>query len=89
MMVAEMLSEEGITVSYLKGGMKSWSEFLHKTKVYEDEDISVYQFIRVGKGCLSYMIVSGDEALVVDPARFVEQYEEEAERGSCSNYAYC
>ena len=77
-MVAEMLSEEGLTVSYLKGGMKSWSEFLHKTKVYEDEDISVYQFIRVGKGCLSYMIVSGDEALVVDPARFVEQYEKEA-----------
>ncbi len=78
LMVAEMLSEEGFTVSYLKGGMKSWSEFLHKTKVYEDEEISVYQFIRVGKGCLSYMIVSGDEALVVDPARFVEQYEEEA-----------
>ena len=52
-MVAEMLSEEGITVSYLKGGMKAWSEHLHKTKVYGDEDMEViYQFVRIGKGCL-------------------------------------
>ncbi|VEF47644.1 Zn-dependent hydrolase [Bacillus freudenreichii] len=77
-MVAEMLTEAGFSASYLKGGMKSWSEFLHKTKVYEDENISVYQFIRVGKGCLSYMVVSDGNALIVDPARFIEQYEEAA-----------
>ena len=75
MMVAEMLSEAGIDASYLKGGMKAWSEYLYKTKVYEDHEISVYQFIRVGKGCLSYMVVSDGEALIVDPARFIEQYE--------------
>ncbi|MEC1720833.1 MBL fold metallo-hydrolase [Schinkia azotoformans] len=75
MMVAEFLDEAGISSSILEGGMKSWSEFLHKTKVYEDQDITVYQFVRVGKGCLSYMVVSDGEALIVDPARFVEQYE--------------
>ena len=75
MMVAEMLSEAGIDASYLNGGMKAWSEYLYKTKVYEDHEISVYQFIRVGKGCLSYMVVSDGEALIVDPARFIEQYE--------------
>lgn len=80
MMVAEMLSDAGMSASYLKGGMKSWSEFLHKTKVYEDQDISVYQFIRVGKGCLSYMVVSDGEALIVDPSRFIEQYEMAAEQ---------
>lgn len=74
-MVAEMLNEAGYKAAYLKGGMKSWSETLHKAKVYEDEEISVYQFIRVGKGCLSYMVVSEGEALIVDPARFTEQYE--------------
>lgn len=74
-MVAEFLDEAGISSSYLQGGMKSWSEFLYKTKVYEDQDITVYQFVRVGKGCLSYMIVSDGEALIVDPSRFVEQYE--------------
>ncbi|QHE51247.1 MBL fold metallo-hydrolase [Pontibacillus sp. HMF3514] len=77
-MVADMLSEEGLDVAYFKGGMKAWSEHLHKTKVYEDEDISVYQFVRVGKGCLSYMVVSEDEALIVDPARFVDEYIEAA-----------
>lgn len=73
-MVAEMLSEEGLEVSYLKGGMKGWSEYLYPVKVYEDSDIAVHQFIRVGKGCLSYMVTSGEEALVVDPSRFVDQY---------------
>lgn len=77
-MVAEFLDEAGISSSYLEGGMKSWSEFLHKTKVYEDQNVTVYQFIRVGKGCLSYMVVSDGEALIVDPSRFVTQYEEAA-----------
>ncbi|UAC49802.1 MBL fold metallo-hydrolase [Bacillus aquiflavi] len=74
--VAEMLAEDGFKeVSYLEGGMKSWSEYLYKTKVYQDEKIKVYQLIRVGKGCLSYMVISGKEALVVDPARFLDVYE--------------
>ncbi|MFA8439908.1 MBL fold metallo-hydrolase [Pueribacillus sp. YX66] len=77
-MVADMLDEAGYEASYLEGGMKSWSEHLEKVKVHEDDKISVYQFIRVGKGCLSYMVVSEDEALLVDPARFVEEYEREA-----------
>mgnify|MGYP001191693728 FL=1 len=75
MMVAEMLVEAGFKAVYLQGGMRSWSEHLEKVKVYEDNDITVYQFIRVGKGCLSYMVVSEDEALVVDPARFIDAYE--------------
>ncbi|MFG6117448.1 MBL fold metallo-hydrolase [Halobacillus sp. MO56] len=79
-MVAEMLSDEGLETSYLAGGMKSWSEQLYKTKVYQDEDMKVYQFIRAGKGCLSYMVVSGDEALIVDPARFVDEYQMAAEQ---------
>ncbi|HEX6593175.1 MAG TPA: MBL fold metallo-hydrolase [Bacillota bacterium] len=74
-MVAEMLSEAGYQAAYLKGGMKAWSEYLYQTTVYEDEDIRVDQFIRVGKGCLSYMVVSEDEALIVDPARFIDVYE--------------
>ncbi|HHW36228.1 MAG TPA: MBL fold metallo-hydrolase [Bacillales bacterium] len=75
MMVAEFLDEAGMNSFYLEGGMKSWSEYLHQTKVYEDQEITVYQFVRVGKGCLSYMVVSDGEALIVDPSRFVEQYE--------------
>lgn len=74
LMIAEMLTEKGLEVSYLKDGMKSWSEYLYPTKVYEDEDVTVHQLIRVGKGCLSYFVTSGGEALVVDPSRFIDQY---------------
>lgn len=79
--VAEQLDEAGYTdVSYLEGGMKTWSEYLHEVKVYQDEDITVYQHIRVGKGCLSYMVLSGDQMLIVDPQRFIDVYQEAAKK---------
>lgn len=73
--VAEMLDEAGFENLYsLDNGMQAWSEHLEKVKVYEDGNVKVFQFIRVGKGCLSYMVVSDNEALIVDPARFVDEY---------------
>ena len=74
-MVAEMLSEEGLTVSYLQGGMKAWSEYLEPVKVgdlYNGGEI--YQFVRIGKGCLSYMIVSNGEAAIIDATRMVDVF---------------
>ncbi|ANB57811.1 rhodanese-like domain protein [Anoxybacillus sp. B7M1] len=77
--VAEQLEEAGFqNVFTLVDGMQAWSEHLHKAMVYEDENMKVYQFIRVGKGCLSYMVISGKEALVVDPSRFIDVYEDVA-----------
>lgn len=74
-LVAEMLSEAGVLVHYLQGGMKAWSEHLEPVKI---GDLSgggeLYQFVRMGKGCLSYMIVSNGEAAVVDAARMTEIY---------------
>ncbi|MCZ2739481.1 MBL fold metallo-hydrolase [Bacillus safensis] len=74
-MVAEMLAETGRTVSYLQGGMKAWSEHVEPVKI---GDLSgggeLYQFLRMGKGCLSYMIMSNGEAAVVDAARMTEVY---------------
>ncbi|MDE5413421.1 MBL fold metallo-hydrolase [Alkalihalobacterium chitinilyticum] len=78
--VAEQLEEEGLRTFYLAGGMRSWSEYLYEAKVYEDEKIKVYQLIRVGKGCLSYYVISGDKMLIVDPLRFVDLYEAAAKR---------
>ncbi|MED1914039.1 MBL fold metallo-hydrolase [Bacillus thuringiensis] len=75
--VAEMLAEAGFTdVSYLQGGMKAWSEHLEPVKVGDLRDGgAIYQFVRIGKGCLSYMIVSGVEAAVVDTLRMTDVYE--------------
>ncbi|MBB6669290.1 MBL fold metallo-hydrolase [Cohnella nanjingensis] len=75
--VAERLVEAGRSpVYYLEGGMKSWSEHLAPVKIGELADGgALYQFVRLGKGCLSYMIVSGEEAAIVDTARMTDVYE--------------
>jgi len=74
-MVAEMLSEEGMTSSYLEGGMKTWSEYLEPIKVSDLKNGgTLYQFVRLGKGCLSYMVVSNGEAAIIDATRMTEVY---------------
>jgi glyoxylase-like metal-dependent hydrolase (beta-lactamase superfamily II) len=79
-MVAEMLSDEGLTVSYLKGGMKAWSEHLEPVKVGDLKDGGeIYQFVRIGKGCLSYMVVSNGDAAIIDATRMTDIYLEFAD----------
>lgn len=74
-MVAEMLSEAGRTVSYLQGGMKAWSEHLEPVKVGDLKGGGeLYQFVRIGKGCLSYMVVSKGEAALIDSTRMTDVY---------------
>jgi glyoxylase-like metal-dependent hydrolase (beta-lactamase superfamily II) len=75
-MVGEHLVDAGFKDVYvLKGGMKSWSEYLHPVKIGDLKDGgSIYQFVRIGKGCLSYLIESNGEALIVDSNRTVDAY---------------
>ncbi|SFC37302.1 Glyoxylase, beta-lactamase superfamily II [Bacillus sp. UNCCL81] len=74
-MVAEMLSDAGLTVSYLKGGMKEWSEYLEPIKIGDLNDGGeIYQFVRIGKGCLSYMVISNGEAAIIDSTRMTDIY---------------
>jgi len=73
--VAEMLSDAGLSVSYLKGGMKAWSEHLEPVKIGDlTNGGEIYQFVRLGKGCLSYMVVSDGEAAVIDSTRKPDIY---------------
>jgi len=69
-MVAEMLAEAGVDSAYLRGGMKAWSEHLEPLKVGDLPDGGeLFQFVRYGKGCLSYMVISKGEAAIIDPTR--------------------
>ena len=73
--VAEMLAEEGRIVHYLQGGMKAWSEHLEPVKVGDLKNGgAIYQFVRIGKGCLSYMIVSDGEAALIDATRMTDVF---------------
>lgn len=74
-MIAEMIAEEGRAVHYLQGGMKAWSEHLEPVKIGDLKDGGeLYQFVRIGKGCLSYMIVSNGEAAIVDATRMTDVF---------------
>lgn len=74
-MIADMLDEAGFKASYLEGGMKSYSEYIEPLKISDLKNGGeLYQFVRFGKGCLSYMIISNGEAAVVDAARFIDMY---------------
>lgn len=74
-MVAEMLADAGLHVSYLQGGMKAWSEHLEPVKVGDLKDGGeFYQFVRIGKGCLSYMAISNGEAAIIDSTRMTDVY---------------
>lgn len=81
-MVAEMLVEEGLTDVYsVEGGMKAWSEHLEPRKVSDLKDGGeLYQFVRLGKGCLSYMVTSEGEAAIIDPVRMTGAYTDMAEK---------
>lgn len=75
-MVADMMEEAGFTRVYsLEGGMKAWSEHLEPVKIADlTGGGSLYQFVRLGKGCLSYMVVSGGKAVVIDANRMTDKY---------------
>lgn len=75
--VGNMLTDAGFTQVYsLEGGMKAWGEHLEPVKIGDLQNGgSIYQFVRLGKGCLSYLIESNGEAAVVDASRMTDVYE--------------
>lgn len=62
---AEQISRRGIDAAALAGGMKSWS-LAWNTAELSLGDLTVVQVRRTGKGCLSYIVGSGSQAVVVD-----------------------
>ncbi|WP_336775188.1 MBL fold metallo-hydrolase [Paenibacillus sp. MMO-58] len=75
--VADLLVEAGRSnVYYLQGGMKAWSEHLEPVKIGDLKNGgSIYQFIRIGKGCLSYFVMSNGEAAIIDTPRMTDDIE--------------
>ncbi|MGD6848111.1 MBL fold metallo-hydrolase [Rossellomorea aquimaris] len=72
---AEMLVEAGMDNIYsVNGGMQAWSEYFEPVKIGDVSGGSLYQFVRIGKGCLSYAIVSNGQVAFVDPSRLLEPY---------------
>ncbi len=85
--VAELLREAGRPALNIAGGMVDWGDLHVPLSVPLPAEhagrFELLQFNRYGKGCLSYAVIAGGEAAIVDPSRFPEIYEAAvAERGA-------
>jgi glyoxylase-like metal-dependent hydrolase (beta-lactamase superfamily II) len=70
---AEVLLQKGIDAYSLEGGMKAWSMAWNVAR-QQFERFEVLQVRRTGKGCLSYIISSNKEAIIVDASLPVDVY---------------
>ncbi|HUX64676.1 MBL fold metallo-hydrolase [Sulfuricella sp.] len=80
--VAEGLRRLGYQAFNLEGGMAAWGDHYEMRAVEETPRFTLLQISRPARGCLSYLLASGGEAMVVDAARHIEVYTRiAAERG--------
>ncbi|MEZ5078176.1 MAG: MBL fold metallo-hydrolase [Solirubrobacterales bacterium] len=79
--VAAALRANGVDAQVLGGGMRGWLGALQERPVELGLDgVEVLQVQRPGRGCLSYLVAAGDEAVVVDPAPDTDFYVALADR---------
>jgi glyoxylase-like metal-dependent hydrolase (beta-lactamase superfamily II)/rhodanese-related sulfurtransferase len=68
-MAAQMLSKMGYNVKSVRGGMAAWNQVYDVAQVSSGNtanDVKVWQIRRVSKGCMAYVIASGEAATVID-----------------------
>jgi len=70
------LRERGYEAYSVIGGMAAWETVYVARQLSPTPSLShVVQLDRVGKGALSYVLVSDGDAVVVDPGRHVDRYD--------------
>jgi glyoxylase-like metal-dependent hydrolase (beta-lactamase superfamily II)/rhodanese-related sulfurtransferase len=80
---ADILSARDIDAYSLVGGMKAWSLSWNTADLpLPSSSAQVVQVRRTGKGCLSYVVGSDGDAVVIDPALPADVYVEVANRRS-------
>lgn len=83
-LIADMLRQRGTEASNVAGGMIAYGESLQPVRVPLESDeqgrFEIWQMNRRGKGCLSYVIRSGAEAVVIDASRNIGEYERFVEK---------
>ncbi len=76
-----MLGEMKYKVFTMTGGMRGWNENfdVYETEIPTDDphhSFTVAQFVRIGKGCLSYIIFNNASrsGLIIDPSVILDEY---------------
>jgi glyoxylase-like metal-dependent hydrolase (beta-lactamase superfamily II)/rhodanese-related sulfurtransferase len=77
-----ILERYGYNVSSLEGGLKAWSFSFEIASTEYDIDnsskIKLFQFRRIGKGCMSYLIDSDGQSVIIDPVFPINEYLDKA-----------
>ncbi len=71
---SDILNSLGYKTLVLEKGMLGWNSFHKIVNIVKETNLEIKQIIRPGKGCLSYLIISNKEALIIDPSNFVNEY---------------
>ena len=74
------LAQKGLESTSLDGGMSRWNQVLNANVAVKEDDLIIIQVEKIGKGCLSYIVGSDGEALVIDPTYPPSKYQEFAEK---------
>ncbi len=77
--VAQAMRRLDFEAYNLEGGTKAWGDYYDVRVVEESADRSVYQVVRPARGCLSYVVVSDGNGVIIDPLRHIGHYLELAE----------
>ena len=75
LIAAEQLRQKGYEAYSLEEGMRGWSLSWNTAQI-SFPDFSITQLRRTGKGCLSYIISSKGEAIVIDASLPVNVYQD-------------
>lgn len=75
LVASKILQMQGYDTYSLEGGLKAWS-LAWNTATINFPNFDVIQFRRTGKGCLSYMIIANNEAIIVDASLDISVYEQ-------------
>jgi len=74
------LAQKGLEATSLEGGMSRWNQVLNANTVVKQEDLIIIQVEKIGKGCLSHIVGSKGDAIVIDPTYPPSKYLEFAQK---------
>ena len=72
--VAGVLRDRGIAAENVDGGMIAWGQATAARAIAAPAQVRVWQIHRFGRGCLSYVVAAGQDAMVIDPHRRIDEY---------------
>ncbi len=79
-----ILKANGFNAKTLSGGMALWNSVFDFVEIKSvKSDFKLFQIKRVGKGCLGYFLVSGNQAAVIDPSIYTQEYLDFSKKLGC------